>query len=77
MANAILLYIWKSTLNKVSCILYHDLFQNLYLLRYFPSAPYQLWTFRILLNLFKEDTLLAGRFSVFLRVITDIHELLL
>ena len=77
MANVILLYIWKSTLNKVSCILYHDLFQKFILVKIFPSALDKLRTFRISLNLFIEDTLLADRFFVFLRVITDIHDLLL
>ena len=48
--------------------------KNLYLLRFFPSAPDQLRTFRISLNLFIEDTLLADRFSVFLWVITDIRD---
>ena len=76
MVNVILLFIWKSTPNKVSCILYHDLFQKFILVKIFPSAPDQLRTFRIALNLFIEDTLLADRFSVFLRVITDIHDLL-
>ena len=62
----------------VSCIMIF--LKKLHLLRFFPSAADLLRTFRISLNLFIEDTehtLLAYRFSVFLRVITDFHDLLL
>ena len=41
-------------------------FKGLYLLRFFPSVPDQLQTFRI----FIEDTLFADRLSVFLRTFT-------